>query len=145
MVPSSLSCRPLVLRLPTCSSSPGNVRYFTYPEMLESNALEHLWHRKPGSILFHLYEILARVHGLLVLDKKPGDAALFLGLDLVERFHDLDQADGISGRDLVALLDVGVALRIGTTVEGAWHLRSNGLVGQLTSSFRSRDSLLYPT
>src|SRR5215213_8790077 len=50
---------------------------------------------------------------LLVLYEKPGDDALFLSLDVVERFHDLDQADGISGRDLVALLDVGVALRIG--------------------------------
>src|SRR5829696_1554993 len=98
----------------------------------------------PG-ILLHLYEILARVHSLLVLDEKPGDGALFLSLDLVERFHDLDQAYGISGRDLVALLDVGVALRIGTTVEGARHLRSDGLVGQLTSSFRSRDLLLSPT
>src|SRR3712207_2672853 len=95
--------------------------------------------------LLQLYEILARVHGLLALDEKLGDGALFLGLDLVEGFHDLDQADGVSSRDLVALLDVGVALRIGAAVEGARHLRFNDLVGQLTSSFRSSDPLLCPT
>src|SRR3712207_9268789 len=53
----------------------------------------------PG-ILLHLYELLARVHGLLVLDEKLGDGALFFGLDFVERFHDLDQADCISGREI---------------------------------------------
>src|SRR5215211_8833733 len=84
-------------------------------------------------ILLHLYEILARVHGLLVLDEKPGDGALFLSLDLVERFHVLDQADGISCRDLVALLDVEVALWVGTAVEGSGHLRFDGLVSQSRS------------
>ena len=32
--------------------------------------------------LLQLYEILARVHGLLVLDEEPGDRAVLFRLDL---------------------------------------------------------------
>src|SRR4028118_1065702 len=62
--------------------------------------------------LVHLQEVLARVHGGLVLDEEPGDRAVLLGLDLVEGLHHLDQAEGVTRRDALAPLDVEVAVRV---------------------------------
>src|SRR5215208_4356102 len=86
-----------------------------------------------GRSLFQLYEILARVHSLLVLDEEPGDRAVLFRLDLVEGLHDLDQADGVPSRDAVALLHVDFTLRVGTAVESTWHLSFQGLVCQFPS------------
>src|SRR5215212_184353 len=60
--------------------------------------------------LFQLYEILARVHGLLILDEEFGDRTVLFRLDLLERFHDLDQVDGVACGDLVALLHLYIAV-----------------------------------
>ena len=42
-------------------------------------------------------------HGVLVLDKKAHDLAGQAGLHLVERLHDLDEANGVFLRDRVAV------------------------------------------
>src|SRR5215212_7573403 len=93
--------------------------------------------------LFQLHEILSGIHGILVLDEEFRDSAVFLRFDLVERFHHLDQADRVACGDGVPLLHVEIALRIGTAVESAWHLRFHDLVRQgslLLGSFLSGTS-----
>ena len=70
---------------------------------------------------------MARVHGIFVLDEKLGDRAAFFGLDLVEGFHDLDQANGVARGNLIALLDVGVALGVGAVGVPVFAQFSGGL------------------
>src|SRR5215207_2570946 len=69
--------------------------------------------------LLQLHEILPGIHGILVLDEESGNGAVFLGFDLVEGLHHLDQADRVARGDGVPFLHVKIALRVGTAVEGA--------------------------
>src|SRR5215210_7955492 len=84
-----------------------------------------------ADLLLQLHEVLPGIHGILVLDEELRDGALFLRLDLVERLHHLYEADRVARGDGVTLLRVDVALRVGSTVEGAGHLRLYGLVCQV--------------
>ena len=77
--------------------------------------------------LLQFQEILSSVDGIFVLDEEPGDSAILLGLDLVEGFHHLDQADGVAGGDLVSFFSVKFALGVGAPVEGTGHLGFHGL------------------
>src|ERR687893_913726 len=88
-----------------------------------------LWGSSSGLLcrLLQFQEVLPGVHGVLVLDQELRDRPVFLGLDLVEAFHHLDQADGVPRRDGRALLDVELAVGVRAPVEGAGHLRFHGL------------------
>src|SRR5918998_2221407 len=83
--------------------------------------------------LLHLQQVLPGVDSVLVLDEDFRYGAVLFRLNLVEALHHLDQADGVPRRDLGALLDVELAVRVGAPVEGAGHLRFNGL-RQISSS-----------
>src|SRR6185437_1849945 len=63
-------------------------------------------------------DVLAGVHERLVLDQEAHDDAPNVASELVERLHDLDQADHVTGLDRVALLDVRRRLRRRPPVEG---------------------------
>src|SRR5918995_2688039 len=81
-------------------------------------------------LLLQLHEILPGIHGILVLDEEFRDGAFFLRFDLVEGFHHLNQTYRVARGDGVPLLRVDIALRVGTAVESAWHLRFHGLLCQ---------------
>src|SRR3984893_6639359 len=66
-------------------------------------------------------------HGLLILGKEAHDLAGCACLHLVERLHDLDQANGVVLRDRVAFGFVGWFVRRRLAVEYAWEGRNDFL------------------
>src|SRR5688500_9912019 len=66
---------------------------------------------------------LAGHHRVLVVDQELHDLAGDGGLHLVEAFHDFDEADDLSRRDLVAVRLVDRLVRRRLAVEGAGERR----------------------
>src|SRR5262245_10470095 len=68
---------------------------------------------------------LAGHHRVLIVHQERDDLAGDVGLDLVEALHHLDEADGVTGRDLVAVRLVDRLVRRRLAVEGAGERRED--------------------
>src|ERR1700737_3824615 len=86
-------------------------------------AMRSLWIVMDGSKASNvdLGDRLTGHHGLLILGKEAHDLARCACLPLVERLHDLDQANRVVLRDRVAIGFVVRLVRRGLAVEYAWE------------------------
>src|ERR1700730_7001818 len=72
---------------------------------------------------------LTRHHGLFILGKEANDLARCACFHLVERFHDLDEANRVVLCNRVAIGFVGWLVRRWLAVEYAWEGREDFLYG----------------